>query len=376
MSATATLEEAQRAKLARVRELLDLKGGERVLEIGCGWGALARHLAREAERSRHGHHACRPRNSPSPSKRSSSPSVKNKVDLRLQDYRDVEGQYDRVVSIEMFEAVGEAYWPSYFATLAPLAGGRRARGAAGDFDRRGSLRGLSARHRFHPGAHLSRRLPALQGDFRQGGRAGAGLAIAAAEHFGLSYAETLAEWRRRFNQNWSKIAPLGFDERFRRLWNYYLEYCEAGFREGAIDVGLYTLVPQEAAAMRALIASVMPGCWRASARRSPAPTARSALWARGDGIARVKIEPCGTDLCAINTWIKPGVTDEKVGDRLVLSLKADNGTHWAGRGLRSPTQSALQHVVRRRRRFHAIARLRARRPAFAKSMGWTRLSQD
>ena len=75
----------------------------------------------------------------------------------------------------------------------------------------------------------------------------AGLQVDATEFFGLSYAETLAEWRHRFNQNWTRISALGFEERFRRLWNYYLEYCEAGFREGVIDVGLYTLTRREIA---------------------------------------------------------------------------------------------------------------------------------
>lgn len=241
---TATLEQAQAAKLAQVGKLLDLKGGERVLEIGCGWGALAKHLAREA-----GAHVTGITLSPSQlafaKQTLVEPDVKDKVDLRLQDYRDLQGQYDRVVSIEMFEAVGEAYWPSYFTTLrhSLAAGGRAvlqfisiAEDRYEDYRRDTDF--IQA-HVF-PGGFLPSKATFAKAIER------ADLTVAAAEHFGLSYAETLAEWRRRFNQNWSKIAPLGFDERFRRLWNYYLEYCEAGFREGAIDVSLYTLVPREA----------------------------------------------------------------------------------------------------------------------------------
>jgi cyclopropane-fatty-acyl-phospholipid synthase len=244
-SRTVSLEEAQQAKLGRIRELLQLAGGERILEIGCGWGALARHLAETAQA-----HVTGITLSPSQLALSeeavSTPDLAGRVDLRLQDYREVQGQFDRVVSIEMFEAVGEAYWPSYFSTLrrSLAAGGRAvlqvisiAEDRYEDYKRDTDF--IQA-HIFPGGFLPSKTAFAMAAEK-------AGLAIVYAEYFGESYAETLAEWRRRFNLNWSKIAPLGFDERFKRLWNYYLEYCEAGFREGAVDVGLYTLVPEEAA---------------------------------------------------------------------------------------------------------------------------------
>jgi cyclopropane-fatty-acyl-phospholipid synthase len=240
--ATGSLEEAQQNKLRRVRELLELAGGERILEIGCGWGALSKHLAKET-----GAHVTGITLSPSQlafAKETLDES--ENVDLRLQDYRDLEGQFDRVVSIEMFEAVGEAYWPSYFSTLyRSLAEGGWAVlqviSIADDRydDYRRDTDFIQA-HIF-PGGFLPSKTTFAAAAEK------AGLAIVAKEHFGLSYAETLAEWRRRFHQNWSKIAPLGFDERFRRLWTFYLEYCEGGFREGAIDVGLYTLMRMEAA---------------------------------------------------------------------------------------------------------------------------------
>lgn len=162
------------------------------------------------------------------------------VDLRLQDYRDVEGQFDRIVSIEMFEAVGEAYWPDYFAML------KRCLKADG----RVVLQIISIEDaRFED---YRRKADFIQKFIFPGGflpsdkvleqhLAKAGLVLKEVEHFGHSYAQTLAEWRRRFVSNWSEIEKLGFDHRFRRLWEYYLCYCEGGFKEGAINVGLYTI---------------------------------------------------------------------------------------------------------------------------------------
>ena len=167
-----------------------------------------------------------------------------RVDLRLQDYRDVAETFDRVVSIEMFEAVGEAWWPTYFETLARALkpGGHAVLQVISIADdryedyRRDT--DFIQKHVF-PGGFLPSKSAFATAV------ASAGLRLEAAEHFGLSYAETLAEWRRRFHAHWDEIAPLGFDARFRRLWDYYLAYCEAGFREGAIDVGLYTLTKPE-----------------------------------------------------------------------------------------------------------------------------------
>lgn len=237
--ATPSLEAAQARKLDRIGDLLALDGGESVLEIGCGWGALAAHLADVGAGRVTGITL-------SPSQLAwardvvAARGLAERVDLRLQDYRDVTETWDRIVSIEMFEAVGEAWWPTYFGTLA----------RALKPDGRAVLQVISiADDRFEdyrrdtdfiqkhvfPGGFLP-----SKSAFAKAVEA-AGLRLEAAEHFGLSYADTLAEWRRRFHARWDEIAPLGFDDRFRRLWDYYLAYCEAGFREGAIDVGLYTL---------------------------------------------------------------------------------------------------------------------------------------
>ncbi|TBW40707.1 class I SAM-dependent methyltransferase [Siculibacillus lacustris] len=234
-----SLEGAQARKLARIGELLGLAPGDDVLEIGCGWGALAAHLA-ETEGVRVTGLTL------SPSQLAHARTVvearghADRVDLRLQDYRDVTGRFDRIVSIEMFEAVGEAWWPVYFATLQRcLAPGGRAvlqiiTIAEDRYETYRRDTDFIQKHVF-PGGFLPSKT-ALATVI-----AAAGLRLTAVEHFGLSYAETLAEWRRRFHAAWAEIAPLGFDDRFRRLWDYYLAYCEAGFREAAIDVGLYTL---------------------------------------------------------------------------------------------------------------------------------------
>jgi cyclopropane-fatty-acyl-phospholipid synthase len=236
---TPTLEAAQARKLNRIREKLDLSGGETVLEIGCGWGALAAHLATQADAKVTGITL-------SPSQLAWARDVVAKtgkddqVDLRLQDYRDVQGKFDRIVSIEMFEAVGEAYWPKYFETL------KRCLKQGGKI----VLQIISIEEK----RYLSYRRDTdfiqkyvFPGGFLPSDRAleveigKAGLALRQIEHFGKSYARTLAEWRSRFMTHWSTIAPLGFDQRFHRLWEYYLSYCEAGFEERSIDVGLYTI---------------------------------------------------------------------------------------------------------------------------------------
>jgi cyclopropane-fatty-acyl-phospholipid synthase len=162
-------------------------------------------------------------------------------DLRLQDYRDTTGQFDRIVSIEMLEAVGESWWPSYFATLRDrlrpggLAVLQAITIAEERFDAYRSGVDFIQRHVF-PGGML----PTMTEMRRQ--IASAGLELRSVETFGDSYARTLAEWRRRFLAAWPSIARQGFDLRFKRMWDYYLAYCEAGFRSAATDVGFYVVV--------------------------------------------------------------------------------------------------------------------------------------
>jgi cyclopropane-fatty-acyl-phospholipid synthase len=236
---TPDLESAQQHRLDRIREGLELKGGETVLEIGCGWGALAEHLAVEADAKVTGITL-------SPSQLAWAREVAHRsgkgelIDLRIEDYRDVAGQFDRIVSIEMFEAVGEAYWPSYFDTIRARLkrGGTALLQIISIEEKRYESYRKNAdfiQKYVFPGGFLPSD-SALTAEIRR-----AGLALSKVEHFGRSYARTLAEWRNRFRAAWPSIAPLGFDQRFQRLWDYYLSYCEAGFEEGSINVGFYTL---------------------------------------------------------------------------------------------------------------------------------------
>lgn len=236
---THSLESAQKQKLQCIAEKLALEGGERILEIGCGWGALAGYLA-------NCHNANVTGITLSPSQLAwAKAAVENgglsdAVDLRLQDYRDVQGQFDRIVSIEMFEAVGEAYWPEYFTTLKRCLkpGGRAVLQVISIEEARYENYRSKAdfiQKFIFPGGFLPSD-KVLERDLTK-----AGLVLKETEHFGHSYALTLAEWRQRFIANWPEIAKLGFDDKFRRLWEYYLCYCEGGFEEGAINVGLYTI---------------------------------------------------------------------------------------------------------------------------------------
>ena len=236
---TPDLEAAQAAKLDKIVDWLALEGGERVLEIGCGWGALAAKLA-DVKAADVTALTLSPAQLAHARTGAASSASAQRVDFRLQDYRDVQGRFDRIVSIEMIEAVGEARWPLYFRTLAnSLAPGGRIVLQAITIDE-----ALADGYRRNPDFIQTHIFPggclptksALEAQIER-----AGLRLARRETFGASYARTLAEWRRRFHARWPEAERLGFDARFRRLWDYYLAYCEAGFAEGTIDVGLMAI---------------------------------------------------------------------------------------------------------------------------------------
>lgn len=233
-----SLEAAQQDKIARIIAALDIRPGDTVLEIGCGWGALALALARAGAKvtgitlSREQLAFAR--------EQVAAAGLSGQIELRLQDYRDVSGQFDRIVSIEMLEAVGEAWWPAYFATLRQCLkpGGRAVIQAITIHeDRFESYRRDTdfIQHFVFPGGML----PTSGVISDEAGRAG--LVLDGIDRFADGYAETLAEWRRRFHAAWPQVTAMGFDERFRRLWHYYLCYCEAGFRTGSTDVAIYRL---------------------------------------------------------------------------------------------------------------------------------------
>lgn len=228
-----TLEAAQAAKHALVQEMLEIRAGDKVLEIGCGWGDLAMRLADAG--------AAVTGITLSPAQLAHARDrLKDRAHLLLQDYRDTEGRFDRIVSIEMIEAVGEEYWPAYFDTL-------RQRLAPGGV---AVIQAITIADEWLPdyrrGADFIQRFIFPGGMLPSPGEiarlsAAHGFTIARHEGFGDSYALTLAEWRTRFHAAWPRIAALGFPGHFRRLWDYYLAYCEAGFRARRIDVGLWRL---------------------------------------------------------------------------------------------------------------------------------------
>ena len=233
------LEDAQTAKQDRAIDLMDLSGGEHILEIGCGWGGLAERMLHRGA----GHVTgltLSPAQLAHATEHLATVGLTDRSSIQLRDYRDSTGTYDRIVSIEMIEAVGEAWWPSYFATIRDrlkpggIAVIQAITIAEDRFEDYRSSADFIQRYIF-PGGML----PTVPELHRQIARAG--LELRSSETFGDSYARTLAEWRRRFHAAWPDIQPLGFDDRFRRIWDYYLSYCEAGFRAAATDVGLYVI---------------------------------------------------------------------------------------------------------------------------------------
>jgi cyclopropane-fatty-acyl-phospholipid synthase len=229
---SASLEDAQHAKYRRILNRLQATPGQSVLEIGCGWGGFAEMAVQ------HGLPVTGLTLSPA-----QLAWVQKRVpdaDLRLQDYRDLNETFDHVVSIEMFEAVGERWWPTYFQTLAKALkpGGRAV------------VQSITIRDDIFPAYRRSTdfiqqyvfpggMLPS-RAAFRKAA-AKQGLAVRDEYAFGLDYARTLAEWRLAFENRWPEIQKLGFDEHFRRLWRMYLCYCEAGFLAGTVDVVQFEL---------------------------------------------------------------------------------------------------------------------------------------
>ncbi|MGZ8408311.1 MAG: class I SAM-dependent methyltransferase [Hyphomicrobium sp.] len=230
---TATLEQAQTAKYAALAKAADIKPGQSVLEIGCGWGGFAEYLARDL-RVTVTAITLSPAQKAHAEQRMESAGLSDRVAIQLVDYRDVEGVFDRIVSVEMFEAVGEAYWTAYFDRIRELLapGGVAALQVITiretlfeDYRRRPDFIQL---HVF-PGGMLPSEAGLLD-VIRQSNLAGKVVG-----HLGHDYAETLRRWRIAFDAGWPRIAS-DFDDRFRRLWRYYLSYCEAGFLTDRTDV--------------------------------------------------------------------------------------------------------------------------------------------
>ena len=224
-----SLEEAQAEKYRRMANFLDLSSEHHLLEIGCGWGGFAEFAARQF--------GCRI-TAVTISKaqfdyaraRIDAAGLADKVDVQLRDYRDIEGQFDRVASIEMIEAVGEENWAVYFEKIKDLLAAIQA--ITIDNQKFHSYRrGIDFIQKYiFPGGMLPS--PELLNLHTQD----AGLTISKTDFYGKSYAQTLLGWELRFSKAWPEIKAMGFDERFRRMWKFYLAYCEAGFRIGTVDL--------------------------------------------------------------------------------------------------------------------------------------------
>ncbi|CAD7023798.1 MULTISPECIES: SAM-dependent methyltransferase [Pseudorhizobium] len=233
-SADQSLETAQRAKYHRIVRSLGIGPEDHVLEIGCGWGGFAEYAARETgcrvtgltlstEQAAYAQH------------RLQRMGLADRVEIRLEDYRDCRGQFTKIVSIEMFEAVGEENWPIFFDRVRRLLqpGGEAVIQTITIADDRFEHYRRNAdfiQTYIFPGGML----PSVSafGDAVQK----AEMRVAGSFRFGRDYERTLLQWDKAFHKNWSRIAPLGFDERFRRMWHYYLQYCAVGFRTERLDV--------------------------------------------------------------------------------------------------------------------------------------------
>ena len=234
-----SLEDAQTAKYASMVDQMGVKSGDHVLEIGCGWGGFAEYAAKERGLSV----TCLTISKEQikyAQDRINAAGLQDLVTFKLQDYRDETGVYDGIASIEMFEAVGEKYWPSYFQTVHDrLKPGAQA-----------TLQIITVRDdRFEiyrksvdfiqkyifPGGMLPSPL-VLSKQAEE-----AGLKVVKSIEFGESYSETLRRWHDTFNDKWDQVLAMGFDDRFRRMWNFYLTSCAATFHYGNCDVTQITI---------------------------------------------------------------------------------------------------------------------------------------
>jgi cyclopropane-fatty-acyl-phospholipid synthase len=236
---TDNLQDGQHAKYRRIVEQLQLKPGAKVLEIGCGWGGFAEVVAKHSSSHVTGLTLSTEQLSFA-QKRMLDAGLAKQTDLKLMDYRDCEGQFDAIASIEMFEAVGESYWPTYFECIARnLKNGGRACiqtiVIADELFERYRVGTDFIQQYIFPGGMLPS--PSV---FKSQAKK-QGLKVVDEFAFGLDYARTLAEWRQAFKKELKQVRAQGFDEKFLRTWEFYLSYCEAGFRANSISVMHFTL---------------------------------------------------------------------------------------------------------------------------------------
>ena len=233
------LEVGQNRKYQRLAKALKLKEGDQVLEIGCGWGGFAEIAAKEYKCNVVGITLSNEQ-AKFAQRRMQENQLSNLVDIRIEDYRDVQGSFDKIVSIEMFEAVGEEHWRNYFETIKTRLkpgglAGIQSITIANEFFETYKRRPDFIQKYIFPGGILPSE------DKLNNAVSSAGLKILDDYYFGKSYAETLRRWQSTFEQKWDDIKNLGFDEKFQKMWHYYLSYCEAGFETGHINVGQFLI---------------------------------------------------------------------------------------------------------------------------------------
>jgi len=234
-----SLEKAQTEKYASMVDQMGVKPGDHVLEIGCGWGGFAEYAARERGLKVTGLTISKEQLKFA-RERIAKAGLSDQVEFKLQDYRDETGTYDGIASIEMFEAVGEKYWPIYFETVRQrLKPGRQATLqiiTVADDRWETYRRGVDfiQKHIF-PGGMLP-----SPTKLRQEVES-AGLNVVKSMEFGQSYDQTLRRWHQTFNEQWDRISAMGFDDRFRRMWNFYLTSCASAFESATVDVTQITI---------------------------------------------------------------------------------------------------------------------------------------
>ena len=234
-----SLEAAQTRKYASMIDQMGVQPGDHVLEIGCGWGGFAHYAAGERGLRVTGLTISREQRDFAVD-RIKRAGLSDKVTIKLQDYRDEEGSYDGIASIEMFEAVGEKYWPTYFNALRErLKPGKAATLQIitipdGRFEVYRRSVDFIQKYIF-PGGMLPSP-SVLRAQIEQ-----AGLQVAGSLEFGESYSQTLRRWHETFNQKWEQISQMGFDDRFQRMWNFYLTSCASAFHSGSCDVTQITI---------------------------------------------------------------------------------------------------------------------------------------
>ncbi len=236
---TEDLAKAQEQKYAMMADVAGVVTGSSVLEIGCGWGGFAEHVLKIPNTSLTGLTLSKEQlNFANDRLMKMGSSID--ADLRLEDYRDHHGSYDAIVSIEMFEAVGMENWPAYFSALKSnlKPGGRAAVQVItieeDRFERYQKFPDFIQKYIF-PGGFLPTKKA-----FQQTAEA-TGFTVEIRKKFGGDYAKTLCQWNTDFQRDWPVIEAMGFDDRFKRMWEFYLQYCEAGFRQKTLDVVIFEL---------------------------------------------------------------------------------------------------------------------------------------